>query len=61
MDIFVMDEVMNLIRLYISMFNSLKALASKHVPCLWMISMLWISNVYNVVWISNFHIVEVLI
>ena len=35
-----MDEVMDLVRLYISIFNSLKAPAYKHVPCLWTIFML---------------------
>ena len=40
MDEFMMDEVMNLVYLYISIFNSLKALAFKHVPCLWTMFML---------------------
>ena len=35
MDVIIMDEVMNIVRLYISVFNSLMAPASKHVPCLW--------------------------
>ena len=33
MDVFVMDKVMKLVRLYVSIFKSLKALAFKHVPC----------------------------
>ena len=37
-----MDEVMDLVYLYISIFNSLKALASKHVSCLWAMFMLCI-------------------
>ena len=40
MDEFVVDEVMNLVYLYISIFNSLKALAFKHVPSLWTMFML---------------------
>ena len=40
MDEVMMDKVMNLVHLYISIFNSLNALASKYVSCLWTMFML---------------------